>query len=145
MRVQLGKGVEADAAEAERWYRVGAERGNPDAQASLAETLWTNECPEEAAKWLRKAAVQSRHKRAQNLLGRMAEEGVLIPRKEREAQLKEALGWYRLAADQGLAGARVLTALAESAAWELFLGSVVAFAKLCQLFCCFCGSSHMPP
>lgn len=73
-----GLGVEADDAEAERWFRLAAEKENPFAQNALASLLLKQGKAEEAARWLERAAKQG-NPAAQYALGRLYLLGTGVP------------------------------------------------------------------
>lgn len=73
-----GLGVEVDDAEAERWFRLAAEKENPFAQNALA-SLLLKQGKEEAAHWLERAAKQG-NPAAQYALGRLHLLGTGVPR-----------------------------------------------------------------
>ena len=93
-----------DHAKAARWYRMAAERGNPDAQYNLGYMYEHGEGVlqdfSEAARWYRLAAEQGDND-AQTNLGYMYDHGDGVPQ-----DYAEALRWYRLAAEQGNYGAQ---------------------------------------
>jgi TPR repeat protein len=97
-RVRSGSRKET-ALEAIRWYRLAAEQGYAEAQASLALMYFSGSGVEEdhaeAVKWYRLAAEQG-HTEAQRFLGTMYRIGSGV-----EEDHAEAIKWYRLAADQG--------------------------------------------
>jgi TPR repeat protein len=84
-------------ADADRWLRMGATRGDADAQLWLGvgyEQGWFGVTDyREALKWLRKAAAQGQPT-AQFCLGQMYEDGEGVPESD-----SLAAGWYRKAAD----------------------------------------------
>ena len=71
-------GVEADDAEAERWFRLAAEKEHLFAQNALASLLLKQGKPEEAALWLERAAKQG-NPAAQYALGRLHLLGTGVP------------------------------------------------------------------
>jgi TPR repeat protein len=92
-----GWGVAQDKAEAARWYRVAAERGNLNAQANFAMLLHEAGQHEEAARWSRAAAEQG-DSTGQYLTGFYHQHG----RGGTAQNLAEARRWYGLAAAQGV-------------------------------------------
>ena len=94
-----GLGVARDNQEAVRLFRIGAERGDPEAQAQLARIyMQGRDLPadeSEASKWWLKAAEQG-HTTAQAILGWMYMEGRGVPRNSEEAEK-----WLRRAAESG--------------------------------------------
>ena len=84
-----GLGVEADDAEAERWFRLAAEKENPFAQNALASLLLKQGKTEEAARWLERAAKEG-NPAAQYALGRLHLLGTGVPQ-DRELAM-ELLG-----------------------------------------------------
>jgi uncharacterized protein len=99
-----GRGVPQDYAEAMKWYRKAADKGNARAQFNLGFMYYDGKgVPQnyaEAMKWFRKAADQG-HARAQFNLGFMYYDYKGVPQ-----NYAEALKWYRKAADQGHARAQ---------------------------------------
>jgi TPR repeat protein len=91
----LGLGVQADQAEALRWYRLGAQRGDEDAQFSLATILNGSKQHKEAFHWWVIIA-QRGNITAQSVLGDMYENGQGVLQDH-----KEAVRWYRMAAISG--------------------------------------------
>jgi len=91
------KGVIPDYADADRWLRMSATRGDADAQLWLGvgyERGWFGVTDyREALKWLRKAAEQGQPA-AQFSLGQMYEDGEGVPESD-----SLAASWYRKAAD----------------------------------------------
>jgi cell division septation protein DedD len=67
---KLGRGVAADAAKAEQWYRRAAEQGHYQAEENYGLTLFQNGKRAEAAPWLEKAAMRGAP-RAQLVYGTM--------------------------------------------------------------------------
>ena len=123
-----GKGVPADDREAAYWYRKAAEQGHADAQLFLgfcfADGKGVPADDREAASWYRKAAEQG-HADAQLFLGLSFADGKGVPEpvmdimSQLEAALaddepqpqapvddREAVFWYRKAAEQGHAHAQ---------------------------------------
>lgn len=97
------KGAQAykqgDSAEAAKWLRLSAERGNANAQFALG-AMYTKgvgvpENDTEGVKWLRLSAKQGLAE-AQFALGYMHANGRGVPQND-----AEAVKWYRLAAEQG--------------------------------------------
>jgi len=99
-----GNGVEEDAVEAARWYRLAADQGNADGQFGLgwlyANGLGVPEDVVEAVRWYRLAA-QQENAQAQYNLGTSYANGVGVPE-----DAVRAAGWFRLAAEQGEAQAQ---------------------------------------
>jgi len=104
-----GKGIDADASEAVKWYRLAAAQGHARAQAGLGFMLHSGRGVEpdiaEAIEWYRKAADRGRAS-AQFNLGKVHLDGEGV-----DADVEEALHWFRMAADQGYPAA--LTSLAQ--------------------------------
>ena len=103
-RYQVGEGVEKDAVQAVKWFRMAAEQGEANAQFSMGVMYSGGEGVKkdlaEAAKWYRKAAEQGVAKAQFNLgLLYLNGEGV-------KKDLAEAAKWYRKAAEQGVAKAQ---------------------------------------
>ena len=97
----FGSGVRKDYGEAERWSRKSAEQGNPFAQAELG-SLYENGlgvAADQAAayKWYAMAGAQD------NDEGRQGMERLrqLMTPEESDGAAKEAVAWYRQAAEQG--------------------------------------------
>ncbi|HVI98478.1 MAG TPA: SPOR domain-containing protein [Sphingomonas sp.] len=67
---KLGRGVAADPAEAEKWYRKAAEQGHYQAEENYGLALFQNGKRAEAAPWLEKAAMRGAP-RAQLVYGTM--------------------------------------------------------------------------
>jgi TPR repeat protein/tRNA A-37 threonylcarbamoyl transferase component Bud32 len=100
-RYRRGQGVPRDLAEAAKWYRKAAERGDAKSQWELSRLLESGEGGvgkdlAAAVGWTRKAADQG-HAGAQNRLGNVYEDGEVGP-----PNLTLAADWYRKAAEQGL-------------------------------------------
>jgi len=95
----LGEGVAKDHAEAAKWYRQAAERGNAEGQCLLGCMYLSGEGVaqdnREAAKWFRKAADQG-DDYGQHFLGLMYAAGVGVAQNN-----QEAIKWLRKSADQG--------------------------------------------
>jgi TPR repeat protein len=93
-----GKGVDADAAEAVKWYRSAAAQGHARAQAGLGFMLHTGRGADpdlaEAIQWYRKAAAQGRAT-AQFNLGKIHLDGEGV-----DVDEGEALRWFQMAANQ---------------------------------------------
>lgn len=104
---EFGNGVDKDAREAMRWYRLAADRGDPVAQTDLGYLyeigVSGEKDPTAAAKWYARAAV-SGLARAKFNLGVLYLEGAGVQRSE-----EEAAHWIGEAADEGCPNA--LTAL----------------------------------
>lgn len=103
-----GTGVQHDAKEAEKWYRLAAAQGFAKAQYNLG-VMFSNSTRNpsgvdqdftEAVKWYRLAAAQGL-KEAQFNLGLRYHNGEGV-----DQDTEEAFKWYRLAAAQGLAEAQ---------------------------------------
>jgi TPR repeat protein len=99
-----GKGVRQNYTEAEKWYRMAAEKGNARAQSDLGnmyrDSRGVPEDKAEALFWFTKSASQG-FASAQNSIGSMYSKGQVVPQ-----DYKEAIKWYQKAADQGLAVAQ---------------------------------------
>jgi TPR repeat protein len=99
LRLWNGTGVAKNEAEAVRLFRIAADQGHGDAQASLgyAYDMGTGvaKSDAEALKWYRMSAATG-NARGQVLLGTMFEGAQGVTR-----DYSEALKWYRLAANQG--------------------------------------------
>lgn len=67
---KLGRGVPADMAQAEEWYRKAALQGHPQAEENYGLTLFENNKRMQAAEWLQKAASRG-EPRSQYVLGTM--------------------------------------------------------------------------
>lgn len=67
---KLGRGVPADLAQAEEWYRKAALQGHPQAEENYGLTLFENNKRMQAAEWLQKAASRG-EPRSQYVLGTM--------------------------------------------------------------------------
>lgn len=67
---KLGRGVPADLAQAEEWYRKAALQGHPQAEENYGLTLFENNKRVQAAEWLQKAAARG-EPRSQYVLGTM--------------------------------------------------------------------------
>lgn len=97
-----GKGVGQDSNQAVKWFTKAAEQGDVDAQAMLG-ALYSSgkgvsKNSAEAATWLRRASEQG-HTVAQYSLAGILERGELRPNnKPSDADLREAVRWYREAA-----------------------------------------------
>ena len=81
-----GRAAEADPVQAAAWFRRAAEQGNCDGQAAMGYSCLYGEGvprdPEQALYWLKK----TRTSHAAYYLGRMYEEGLGVPRDERQAR-----------------------------------------------------------
>lgn len=99
-----GRGVEQDAGEAVRWYRLAAERGHARAQHNLGLALAAGRGAERdqpaAAEWFRRAAEQD-FGPAQFALGELCAKGEGIAADPLEAHL-----WFALAERHKVEGAR---------------------------------------
>ena len=67
---KLGRGVPADLAQAEEWYRKAALQGHPQAEENYGLTLFENNKRMQAAEWLQKASSRG-EPRSQYVLGTM--------------------------------------------------------------------------
>ncbi len=67
---KLGRGVPADLAQAEEWYRKAALQGHPQAQENYGLVLFENNKRLQAAEWLQRAAARG-EPRSQYVLGTM--------------------------------------------------------------------------
>lgn len=67
---KLGRGVAADLAQAEQWYRKAALQGHPQAEENYGLILFENNKRLQAAEWLQKAAARG-EPRSQYVLGTM--------------------------------------------------------------------------
>lgn len=94
-----GEGVPKDDAEAARWYRMAAERGDADAQRNLAQLFKDGVGVAQdysiAADWCRRSAEQG-HSVGQAMLGEMYYVGQGVSQ-----DYSEALKWFTAAAEQG--------------------------------------------
>jgi TPR repeat protein len=94
-----GLGVDKNYLEAEKWYRLAAERGYARSQTALGklydEGLGVKQDHDEALKWYRRAADQGEPE-AQFLLGYMHFVGRVVAKDP-----LEALKWFHLSANQG--------------------------------------------
>ena len=92
-----GHGEEEDEKVAEKWFRLGAEQDNVQAQASLGQLIYYLDDREaEAVEWLHKSAA-ARCSWSQYLLGRAYYFGHGVVDSDEE----EGERWYRLAMEQG--------------------------------------------
>jgi TPR repeat protein len=125
-----GLGVDKNYLEAEKWYRLAADRGYARAQTALGKLydtgLGVRQDHAEAMKWFRRAADQGEPE-AQFLLGYMHQHGRVVAKDP-----VEALKWFNLAANQnnddgrryrdelkrGLLPAQVREAEARAQAWK---------------------------
>lgn len=99
-----GHGTVKSAEEAMRWYRVAAERGQPDAMAALGRLhLQLPGGHEVGLQWLRQAA-QSGSADGQYLLGWLLAKGAS------RADDEQAFAWFLKAARQGHLGAQIAAA-----------------------------------
>jgi TPR repeat protein len=93
-----GEGVPKDDAEAARWYRMAAERGDADAQRNLAQLFKDGtgvaQDYSRAAYWCRRSAEQG-HSVGQAMLGEMYYVGQGVSQ-----DYREALRWFTTAAEQ---------------------------------------------
>lgn len=94
-----GKGVPQDYVEAEKWFRMAAEKGHAEAQRSLGFLFQTGmgvvQNFDEAIAWYQKSAEQG-DMYGQYSLGECHEHGFGVPE-----NCKEAAKWFRKAAEQG--------------------------------------------
>ena len=67
---KLGRGVQADLAQAERWYRKAALQGHPQAEDNYGLALFQNGKREAAVEWLKRSSARG-EPRAQFVLGTM--------------------------------------------------------------------------
>lgn len=67
---KFGRGVPADLAQAEEWYRKAALQGHPQAEENYGLTLFENNKRMQASEWLQKAAARG-EPRSQYVLGTM--------------------------------------------------------------------------
>ncbi|MCP3729174.1 SPOR domain-containing protein [Sphingomonas sp. MG17] len=67
---KLGRGVPADLAQAEQWYRKAALQGHPQAEENYGLVLFENNKRMQAAEWLQRAAARG-EPRSQYVLGTM--------------------------------------------------------------------------
>ena len=95
---------EKDYAEAVKWFRKAADKGNAEAQCMLgvcyAKGQGVEKDPKQAVGWYRKAADQGQ-KEAQGNLAQCYTDGQGVPK-----DLEKAVYWSRKAADQGNANAQ---------------------------------------
>ena len=93
-----------DYAEAERWYRIGAEGGSVSAMVHLGDLYASGNGVTrdyaESYRWYRQAALKG-YALAENNLGWLHAEGLSVPQ-----DYKEAIRWYRRAALKGYARAQ---------------------------------------
>lgn len=93
-----------DYAEAERWYRIGAENGSVSAMVHLGDLYASGKGVKqdyaESYRWYRQAALKG-YALAENNLGWLHAEGLSVPR-----DYQEALRWFRRAALKGYARAQ---------------------------------------
>lgn len=94
-----GKGAPRDGAEAMRWYRMAADRGNAEAQNSVASGLQAEKHYEEALHWYEKASAQG-HALATNNLAYLYDLGLGVKQDRRKG-----FELYSRAADLGWAEA----------------------------------------
>ena len=90
-----GEGVQSSWAEAEKWIREAAERGNADAQANFVKLKGEQMSASEMFMWLSKAADQG-HALAQYRLGGLYESGYGVPK-----DLVQAHVWTSLSGQNG--------------------------------------------
>lgn len=88
-----------------KWFRLGAEQGDPEAQYLLAEAylqanIANSDRTKEALRYLKMAACAG-HCIAQNTLGTMYSNGDVVPHDSEEGER-----WFKMAADAGNAEAR---------------------------------------
>lgn len=102
----IGAGVPQDLAEAIKWTRIAAVRGNANAQAALGECYSLGDGVQkddvEAVKWYSKAADQG-NASAQYFLGTCYARGAGVPK-----DAVAAVNLYRMAAEQGNASAQLM-------------------------------------
>lgn len=94
-----GKGAPRDGAEAMRWYRMAADRGNAEAQNSVGSALQAEKRYEEALPWYEKASAQG-HALATNNLAYLHDLGLGVKQDRRKG-----FELYSRAADLGWAEA----------------------------------------
>lgn len=87
--------IPQDYREAEKWFRMAAERGHDDAQYKMGDYCERRSDYVEAIKWYRMAAERG-HTAAQIALGSIYGLGRGVPR-----DYVESAKWYRMAADKG--------------------------------------------
>jgi TPR repeat protein len=99
-----GRGVEQDASESLRWYRLAAEQGHPGAQYVVAimcgAGFGQTKDDAKAVNWCRQSAEQG-DADAQHEIGIMYSMGTGVPKDDVQAVI-----WWRKSADQGNAGAQ---------------------------------------
>lgn len=95
----FGKGAPRDGAEAMKWYRMAADRGNAEAQNSVGSGLQAEKRYEEALPWYEKASVQG-HALATNNLAYLYDLGLGVKQDRRKG-----FDLYSRAADLGWAEA----------------------------------------
>ena len=76
---KLGRGVPADVAQAEQWYRKAATQGHRQAEDNLGLALFQNNKRAEAVQWLEKSVARG-EPRAQFVLGTMLFNGDVVTR-----------------------------------------------------------------
>lgn len=76
---KLGRGVPADMAQSEEWYRKAALQGHPQAQENYGLALFENNKRTQAVEWLQKAATRG-EPRSQYVLGTMYFNGDAVER-----------------------------------------------------------------
>lgn len=113
-----GIGIDADEAEAIKWFRQAAEQNHPIAQYNLgycySRGIGVEINYEDSMMWIHKAAIQD-HANAQAALGYAYWEGLGVKK-----DYKEAVKWFRKAANQNAENAQWSLA----AALELGLGTI---------------------
>jgi TPR repeat protein len=98
LALALGRGVDKDLAEAEKWLRKSADKGHAGGQYDLGRICEATKKLAEAAKWYRKSAGQG-FAPAETNLGNLYLNGRGV---EQDAEV--AMKWYRKAADRGDSG-----------------------------------------
>ena len=92
----VGSVIKPDKALAEKWYRIAAEKGNPEAQCAMCRF---SKDENESVQWIRKAADQ-KNSSGQLLLGTCYRHGRGVAK-----DVGVAIKWFRKAAEQGNAQA----------------------------------------
>jgi TPR repeat protein len=157
---ELGLDAPVDCAQAVKWYRKAADRGNARAQLNLRQIAALGfmysrgvaapaDCAE-AVKWCRKAAEKG-NPRAQFNLGQMYEWGNGV-----QQDFAEAAAWYRQAAEQGGAAAQFKLGLcycdghgvpqntAEAVKWWVNAARQGEAAAQFKLGVCYCNGQGVP-
>lgn len=121
-----GEGVPTDYREANRWFRLAADRGDAVSQNGLGDSyengLGFPKNDSEAVKWYRRSAKQG-YADAQYNLGFM-----LVAGKGVAKDYKEANNWLRQSADQGHAKARSDLGLSYEYGAGVIKSHIVAYA-----------------